>query len=86
MLPRKRRTLLASVILPELACHALMGTALGLSVGLLLTFVDDFGIARLIAHSSAPHRTFAILIGMVTLPFSVGATLTGFVFSMMEER
>ncbi len=86
MLPRKRRTLPRPAILLELVCHALMGTALGLSVGLLLTFVDNFGIARLIAHSSAPHQTFAILIGMVTLPFSVGATLTGFVFTMMEER
>ncbi|WP_316228232.1 hypothetical protein [Bradyrhizobium sp. SZCCHNR1039] len=57
-----------------------------MSVRLLLTFVDNFGIARLIAHSSTPHQTFAILIGMVTLPFSVGATLTGFVFTMMEER
>ena len=86
MRPRKRRTLLAPAILLELACHALMGTALGLSAGLLLTFVDNFGIASLIAHSSEPYQTFAILIGTVTLPFAVGATLTGFVFTMMEER
>jgi hypothetical protein len=30
--------------------------------------------------------TFTIFVGTFTLAFAVGATLTGFVFTMMEER
>lgn len=86
MPPRKRSALLKPAILIELACHTVMGTAMGLGFAFVLTLVDAFGIATLIAHSLEPQMTFAIFVGTFTLAFAVGATLTGFVFTMMEER
>jgi hypothetical protein len=84
--PNRRSTLRHPAILLELACHSLMGIALGLGFALALTLIDAFGVATLIAHSFEPRMTFAIFVGTFTLAFGVGATLTGFVFTMMEER
>jgi hypothetical protein len=86
MPPRKRSALLKPAILIELASHTVMGTAMGLGLAFVLTFADAFGIATLIAHSLEPQMTFTIFVGTFTLAFAVGATLTGFVFTMMEER
>jgi hypothetical protein len=86
MPPKKRSALIKPAILIELACHTFMGTALGLGFAFALTQVDAFGISRLIAHSLDPHMTFIIFVGTLTLSFAVGSTLTGFVFTMMEER
>ncbi|BAM88359.1 hypothetical protein S58_23530 [Bradyrhizobium oligotrophicum S58] len=86
MPPKKRSALIKPAILIELACHTCMGTALGLGFALALTQLDAFGISRLIAHSPDPHITFMIFVGTLTLSFAVGSTLTGFVFTMMEER
>lgn len=84
--PNRRSALRHPAILLELACHSLMGVALGLGFALVLTLIDAFGIATLIAHSFEPRMTFAVFVGTFTLAFGVGATLTGFVFTMMEER
>ena len=70
----------------ELAGHAVMGTLLGLCAAFVLAFIDKFGIARLIAHDFEPNLTFAVFVGTFTLAFTVGATLTGFVFTMMDKR
>ena len=86
MPPKRRSAVLKPAILIELACHTFMGTALGLGFAFALTQVDAFGISTLIAHSLDPHMTFVVFVGTFTLAFAVGATLTGFVFSMMEER
>jgi hypothetical protein len=86
MPPKKRRAVVNPAILIELACHTFMGTALGLGFAFALTQVDAFGISSLIAHSLEPQMTFTIFVGTFTLAFAVGATLTGFVFTMMEER
>ncbi|MGJ5178318.1 hypothetical protein ACQR16_09490 [Bradyrhizobium oligotrophicum] len=86
MPPKKRSAVIKSGLLVELACHTFMGIALGLGFAFALTQVDAFGISRLIAHSLDPHVTYMIFVGALTLSFAVGATLTGFVFSMMEER
>jgi hypothetical protein len=86
MRPRKRSVRLNPTILLEMACHTAMGVALGLGFALALTFVDAFGIATLIAHSFQPKLTLAIFVGTFTLAFAVGATLTGLIFTMMEER
>ena len=48
--------------------------------------MDTSTLAVLIAHNSDPKTTTIILVGFFTLAFGVGATLTGFVFTMMEER
>ena len=86
MPPKKRSALIKPAILIELACHTCMGTALGLGFAFALTQLDAFGISRLIAHSLDPHMTFMVFVGALTLSFAVGSTLTGFVFTMMEER
>ncbi|MBR1137243.1 MAG: hypothetical protein E6614_28470 [Bradyrhizobium sp.] len=86
MPPKKRRELIRPAILLELACHALMGTTLGLGFAFALTKLDAFGIASLITHSVEPMMTVTIFVSVMTLSFAVGATLTGFVFTMMEER
>ncbi|MGJ4888048.1 hypothetical protein [Bradyrhizobium sp. HKCCYLR20261] len=86
-MPPKRRSAVAKpAILIELACHTFMGAALGLGFAFALTQLDAFGISTLIEHSLDPHITFMIFVGVLTLSFTVGATLTGFVFTMMEER
>jgi hypothetical protein len=69
----------------EMACHSLMGIALGLGFSFALAFIDT-SLAVLIAHSSEPRSTTITLVSFFTLAFGVGATLTGFVFTMMEER
>jgi hypothetical protein len=86
MRPRKRSALLNPAIMLEMACHAAMGVALGLGFALGLTFTNAFGVATLIAHSLEPGMTLTIFVGTFTLAFAVGATLTGFVFTIMEER
>jgi hypothetical protein len=70
----------------EMACHAAMGTALGLGLSFALTLVDTSTLAVLIAHSSEPKTATIIVVSFFTLAFGVGATLTGFVFTMMEGR
>jgi hypothetical protein len=86
MPPKKRPVAIQPAILIELACHTFMGTALGLGFAFALTQMDAFGISTLIAHSLDPDMTFTIFVGTFTLAFAVGATLTGLVFTMMDER
>ncbi|WP_315721264.1 MULTISPECIES: hypothetical protein [unclassified Bradyrhizobium] len=86
MPPKKRSAVVSPAILIELACHTFMGTALGLGFAFALTQVDAFGISPLIARSGDPHLTFTVLVGTFTLAFAVGATMTGIVFTMMQER
>jgi hypothetical protein len=83
---RKPPALHNSVILLELAGHAAMGTALGLVFSFVLLLIDAFGITTLIAHGADARTITVIFVGTFTLAFAVGATLTGFVFTMMEER
>jgi hypothetical protein len=70
----------------EMAGHTAMGIALGLGFSFALVLIDASRLAVLIAHSSDPKTTSVILVGFFTLAFGVGATLTGFVFTMMEEH
>jgi hypothetical protein len=63
----------------------MMGVALGLSLGLLLTLVDTFGVRDLVADSGAPRSTLLTLVGIFALMLGIGATLTGFVFTMAED-
>jgi hypothetical protein len=81
----KSRIRSAAMIL-EMACHTLMGIALGLGFSFAVACVDTSSLAVLIAHSSEPKVTTIILVSFFTLAFGVGATLTGFVFTMMEKR
>ena len=46
----------------------------------------QIGVMSLIGHSADPKTTMIVFVGSFTLAFGVGATLTGFVFMMMEDR
>jgi hypothetical protein len=82
---RKRPALIDVSILLELAGHAAMGAALGLGFSLALMFFDAFGLKSLIAGSVDPGSTARVLVGTFTLVFAVGASLTGFVLTMVER-
>jgi hypothetical protein len=84
--PRKHPALQKSVILLELACHAAMGVALGLVFSLAVILNDAFGITALISHGADAQTTTLVFVATFTLAFGVGATLTGFLFTMSEER
>jgi hypothetical protein len=86
MRPRKRSVRLNPTILLEIASHTAMGVALGLGFSLALTSIDAFGIATLIANSLQPRATLGIFVGTFTLAFAVGATLTGLVFTLMNDE
>jgi len=75
----------AAMIL-AMACHTAMGIALGLGFSFALICIDTSALTVLIAHNSEPKATAIIVVSFFTLTFGVGATLTGFVFTMMEER
>ena len=74
------------VIARELAGHAAMGAALGLVFSFAMILNDAFGLGTLISHGADAGTITAIFVGTFTLALAVGATLTGFVFTMMEER
>jgi uncharacterized BrkB/YihY/UPF0761 family membrane protein len=70
----------------KLASHATMGVAMGLVFTLVLSIADPAGIMTLIKHSPAPGPTWSMFVGTVVLTFAIGATLTGFIFIMTEDR
>jgi hypothetical protein len=48
------------------------------------SLINTSALAVLIAHSSDPKTTTIIVVSFFTQPLGVGATLTGFVFTMIE--
>ena len=75
-----------TVILRELAVHTAIGAALGLVVSFAIILNDAFGLGTLIAHGADAQAVTLIVVGTLTLALAVGTTLTGFVFTMTEER
>ena len=70
----------------KLAGHATMGLAIGLAFAFFVTRFDPFGIMPLIGGDMVPGMTPSILTGIIVLSFTIGTTLTGFAFMMMEDR
>ena len=70
----------------KLVGHAAMGVAMGLVFTLVLSIADPSGMITLIKQSATPGPTWAIFVGTIVLTFTIGATLTGFVFIMTEDR
>jgi hypothetical protein len=83
MRARKPPALLNPSMLLGVAGHTAMGVAMGLALAFVLTLIDAFGVMALIAHAKT---TMLVFVGSFTLAFGVGATLTGLVFMMMEDR
>jgi hypothetical protein len=82
----KKSSIGGTSIIIEMACHTAMGIALGLGFSFALALIDRSTLAVLIAHSSEPATTTIILVSFFTLAFGVGATLTGFVFTMIDKH
>jgi ABC-type Fe3+ transport system permease subunit len=76
--------LIASAV--KLLGHATMGLAMGLAFAFFVTRFDPLGIMALIRGHMVPGMTPSILVGMIVLSFTVGTTLTGFVFMITEDR
>jgi hypothetical protein len=57
-----------------------MGAALGFSLALVLLLLDAQHVLEMIVNSSAPEVTMLVFLGTFTLSFTVGATITGWVF------
>lgn len=77
-------TLLAATI--KLAGHTAMGVALGLAFVIFLTRFGPAEIMTVINGSAHPRATLILFESTVVLSFAVGATLTGLVFMMTEDR
>jgi hypothetical protein len=86
MRTKKHSAWLQPSMLLGLAGHAAMGIAFGLAFAFVLTLIDTLGVMALIDHSADPKTTMIVFVGSFALAFAVGATLTGFVFMVMEER
>jgi hypothetical protein len=77
-------SLLAAAI--KLAGHAAMGVALGLAFVIVLTRFGPAEIMTVINGSAHPRATLILFESTTVLSFAVGATLTGLVFMVTEDR
>ena len=68
----------------RLVGHTAMGVAMGLAFALLLIILDPAGTATLIAHGG--KQAITVCVGAIVLTFGIGATLTGAIFILTEDR
>ncbi len=68
----------------RLVGHTAMGVAMGLAFVLLLIILDPAGTATLIAHGG--KQAITVCVGTIVLTFGIGATLTGAIFILTEDR
>lgn len=86
MRKRKQSASLDASLILAMASQAVMGAAIGLGFSFVLLFFDRFGLKPLIIHAADPQWTEVVFVGTMMLVFAVGATLTGFVLTMMEKH
>ena len=70
----------------KLLGHVTMGIAMGLAFAFVMTRFDPLGIMSRISNDAANGMTPAVFVGIIVLSFTVGATLTGLVFMLTEDR
>jgi hypothetical protein len=68
----------------ELLSHSAMGGALGLWRWLFSFSTRNISL-ELIINSSAPELTLLVFLGTFTLSFTVGATITGWIFIIHDS-
>ena len=83
MQTRKPSGLVSPSGLLRLVGHTAMGVAMGLAFAILLILIDPSGIGTLIDHGGSQATT--VFVSTLVLIFSIGATLTGVVFILMED-
>lgn len=81
--PKEPTSLISPTGVIKLVTHAMMGAALGLAFGLALTLSNP-AVANLLNHGGSQ----AIVVFTLTLvtTFAIGATLTGLVFIIDEDK
>jgi hypothetical protein len=84
MRAKTSRLLLTSVL--KLLGHVTMGIAMGLAFAFVMTRFDPLGIMPRIGNDAGNGMTPAVFVGIIVLSFTVGATLTGLVFMLTEDR
>ena len=83
MRAKKSQSLISPTGVIKLMTHAMMGAALGLTFGLALVLFNP-AVANLLSHGGGP-AVFVFVITLVTT-FTIGATLTGLVFILSEDK
>ncbi|MFT4115858.1 hypothetical protein [Bradyrhizobium sp.] len=83
MRARKSSGLISPTGAIKVMTQAMMGAALGLVFGLALTMSNP-AVAKLLNHGGSP-ALFVFIITLVTT-FAIGATLTGVVFILTEDK
>jgi hypothetical protein len=81
--PKRSPGLISPTGVIKLATHTMMGAALGLAFGLAL-ILSNPAVANLLNHGGSQ----AVLVFVLTLvtTFAIGATLTGAVFLLAEDK
>jgi hypothetical protein len=72
--------------LGELAGHAATGAGLGLFLSLTLIISNTGRIFEALVNSSNPKIMTLMFVGTFSFILAVGATLTGLIFSVIEQR
>ncbi|AWL99898.1 hypothetical protein [Bradyrhizobium amphicarpaeae] len=83
MRARKSSDLISPTGLIRLMTHAMMGAALGLTFGLTL-ILSNPAVASLLDHGGS-QAAIVFALTLVTT-FAIGATLTGAVFILVEDK
>jgi hypothetical protein len=83
MRAKKSPSLISSTGIIKLMTHAMMGAALGLSFTLALILANP-AVAKLL-NDGGSGASFVFVVTMVTT-FSIGATLTGAVLILNEDK
>lgn len=83
MKAKKPKELVLTATLMKLFGHAAMGVAMGLGFALVLIVMNP-GVATLIQDGGNPVTS--VFVASFVLTFGIGATLTGAILMMMEEK
>ena len=63
-----------------------MGATLGLSLAIALMMTNDRHVFNLLANDADPGLATAVFVGVFVLIPAIGASLSGLVFILMEDR
>jgi len=74
------------VLVRQVASHFLMGALLGTAGALFLLYTDAGAIRELLASGDPHGMSVPVFVGMWACTIAIGATLTGLIFSAMDER
>jgi hypothetical protein len=84
MRTKKPPGLISPTGLTQLVAHAAMGVAMGLVFALVVILINPSGIVFLAGDGANPDNTVSL--GALVLTFAIGATLTGAIFMMTEDK